>query len=106
MPAHRIPRVDSPRLSLLVPPDEPANARNFAELVQLLEALGRDLDRKHEVSRPALRDWERRVAGLLREGELDLLLRGPDADGYDPDRLAEERWKNLRAILMKRKGLG
>ena len=43
---------------------------------------------------------------LPLDAERDLLLsRRDDRSGFDPEDLPELRWKNLRRIMMRRKGL-
>lgn len=103
-PAHILPADLPSRLDLRQPPADPEKARGYAELVALLEELGQELDRSPEGGVSDFRDWERRVAAILRSGEIDLFMRAPDEDGYDVSRLPEQRWRNLWAILLRRKG--
>jgi len=102
--AHAIPSSSSPRLDLHVAPRERAAAAGYDELLALLEDLGRRLD-GGTISRSDLRQWERAVIGHLHDREIDQFMRVADDAGFETTALPEQRWKNLRSILLARKGL-
>lgn len=77
----------------------------YQELVSLLEQLGNRLD-NGSVSRAELREWERHVVPHLREAEIDRVMAGSDDDEFNAEALPEHRWRNLKKVLMSRKGLG
>jgi hypothetical protein len=103
-PAHSLPPHLPQRLDLRSPPADSRNARNYRELVLLLEELGSALDER-SIGTDELRQWERRVLDLIEDGEIDMLFQATSPDAYDPEKRPEERWANLRRILLRRKRL-
>lgn len=101
---HRLPEHLPPRLDLRISPSDPRKARNYDRLVELLDELGRMLD-AGAVGPGALRRWEDEVTGHLTRGEIDMLMTVPENEAYDVSALPEQRWRNLRRLLFRRKGL-
>jgi hypothetical protein len=101
---HRLPEGLPPLLDLRTPPADAWRARRYQELISLLEQLGHRLD-NGSVSRAELREWERQVVPHLREAEIDCVMAGSDDDEFDVEALPEHRWRNLKKVLMHRKGL-
>lgn len=103
--SHTLAETLPPALNIASPPARPSAARHYTELLAKLRELGGKLDR----SGCSLRDlmlWEQNVLPLLSDAERDVLLsRRDDRSGFDPEDLPELRWKNLRRIMMRRKGL-
>jgi hypothetical protein len=97
---HNVPE----KLDLRQPPPTPAKARNYPELVRLAEELGRALE-DGDVERGWLLDWERRVLAQISDGEIDMFMAAPEAPEFTLDEVPQQRWLNLRRILMSRKGL-
>lgn len=104
MKLHDLPSNVSRRLDLHIAPEEKSAAAGYEDLLALLKDLGRRLD-EGTVTRHALRGWEQRVIIHLHDREIDQLMRVSDEGAYDPATLPEQRWKNLRSILLARKGL-
>lgn len=101
---HHLPEHLPPRLDLRISPSDPRRAKNYDRLVELLEELGRMLDAR-AVGPDVLRRWEDEVARCLTRGELDMLMTVPEDEAYDVSALPEQRWRNLRRLLFRRKGL-
>ncbi|WP_041544425.1 MULTISPECIES: hypothetical protein [Chelativorans] len=104
MKQHSVPSNASRRLDLHIAPDEKTAAAGYGQLLALLEDLGRRLD-EGTVTRDALRQWEQQVVGNLHDREIDQLMRVSDEGAFDAATLPEQRWRNLRSILLARKGL-
>lgn len=100
---HHLPKGLPPPLDLRTPPADAWRARHYAELLSLLEQLGEKIDRG-DMSRADLRQWERQVIPRLKEAEIDRVMAAPEED-FDPDVLPEHRWRNLKRVLVNRKGL-
>ncbi|MFC6487120.1 hypothetical protein [Nitratireductor sp. GCM10026969] len=101
---HHIPSGLPQKLDLHVPPTGRSAAEGYAELLRLLEDLGARLN-QGPVSKGELRVWEHAVIAHLHDREIDRLMRVPDEAAFENLALPEERWRNLRAILLARKGL-
>ncbi len=102
--SHQLAESLPPALNIACPPAKAAAARHYPELVDRLKELGARLDR----SGCSLRDlilWEQNVLPLLSDAEREVLLSRRNETGYDPEDLPDLRWRNLRRILMRRKGL-
>jgi hypothetical protein len=72
--------------------------------VQLLDEMGGLIDRQ-QIDRQTRLDWERRVLKQLDSAEVDLFMRVPAETDIDPGALPEMRWRGLRNVLLRRKGL-
>ncbi len=104
MVGHDLPSGLPPRLDVRIPPREARRALGYEPLLALLDDLGKKLDR-NAADISYLRQWEARAMRHLDPTEKDLLMRvSPEAE-FDLSLLPEERWKSLRAILLRRKGL-
>jgi len=103
--SHALAESLPPALNIASPPTKPGPARHYFELLDKLRELGGKLDR----SGCSLRDlilWEQNVLPLLTDAERDMLLsRRDERLGFDPEDLPDLRWRNLRRIMMRRKGL-
>lgn len=103
---HRLPEGLRPALDLRVSPTDPWRALHYLELVLLLEEMGRLLDEATPLAADDLRAWEARVVRLLRGPEIDLFLAAPQgAEEFEAGALPEQRYRNLKRILLARKGL-
>lgn len=102
-PSHTLPKDIPPRLDLHVAPTG-RPSRHYHQLVLLLNELGVALDAGN-VDRTWIRSWEQSVLDLIEDGEIDLLMRPPDAPEFSLADLPQQRWLNLRHLLMRRKGL-
>ncbi|WP_274426469.1 hypothetical protein [Chelativorans sp. YIM 93263] len=101
---HNLPTGLPRKLDLHVPPPSGAGAAGYDELLALLEELGRHLD-SNSIDEIDLRGWERTVISHLYGREVDLLMRVPRDAEFDTTKAPEQRWKNLRSILLERKGI-
>lgn len=103
---HPIPKGNGAKLDLNQPPARKEAAAGYAELVDLLESLARQLDKEGIISVSRLRAWEGRVLAHLLDREIDMFVSRPEEDDtFDSSGLAEHRWQNLRRILLRRKGV-
>ena len=104
MGVHRLQTSLPPRLDPRVAPTGARNAKNYPLLVDLLEEIGRRID-AGETSRKKLLDWDNRAISLLHPEEIDSLMRIDGGSNPSPGEIAETRWRNLRRILLRRKGV-
>jgi hypothetical protein len=95
--SHKLPDILSPQLDLRLPPHG-RPSRHHARLAELLAELGAALDAQ-TLDQQWLHTWEHSVLELIDDGEIDLFMEFSLAD------LPEQRWLNLKHILMRWKGL-
>ena len=103
-PRHDIPGGLRPALDLRAPPADPWRAEHYAGLLAALNELGALLD-AGPVSHRDLLDWERRTVPLLHAAEVTRLFARRE-ESFDRTALPAERFDQLRAILLSRKGFG
>jgi hypothetical protein len=101
--SHKLPDTLSPKLDLRLPPHG-RPSRHHARLAELLAELGSALDAQ-TLDQQWLHTWEHSVLALIDDGEIDLFMRPPEAPEFSLADLPEQRWLNLKHILMRRKGL-
>jgi hypothetical protein len=102
---HRLPAGLRAALDLQTPPPDPWHAYRYRELASLLEQMGERLD-LGDISPFQLRDWEANVLNNLRGPEIDEFMAAPAEEEFDASLLPEQRYRNLRNVLLARKGLG
>lgn len=90
------------RLNIRKPPHI-GNGESYQHLLDLLLEL--EEMRREEISAAAMRKWEVRARAHLEPQEIDHLFLRPEGDGFSPSDLPEERYLNLRKILLRRKGI-